>query len=394
MVRLILIPIVILLQQYAQTPAQPQQNSEVVIVEATGDGSIVQDDLAKARDDAIEIALRNAVEQTVGMLLSSETITKNFMTIDDRIYSRSTGYVQRYDILSEGKKNQFVYEVKIKAYVKKGMVKDDLAAIGLLLRRKNLPRMMVLIQENNVGSASGTVIDVNLNTAENTVMETFMAKGFSFIDQEAAKAKIDRTRAIAAISGDVDAAKSLGLAFKAEVIIVGKAVAKAVSGMKVLGDMKSGQADVTLRAIDVSNGEIIAVSSKHGAAVHIDEITAGNEAIKKAAKAAAEDLMNKILSRWQADVSGAQKIEMAVYGFKNFNDVYTFKNEVSSILRGVKGVYSHGFQAGQAIFEVEFEGSSEQLVLELTRKTLPHFNVEIKEQTPSRITVKVTPREE
>ena len=390
MVNLILITLFLISQQ----PAQETGSGEVTIVEAVGDGSIVQGDLAKARDDAIENALRNAVEQTVGMLLSSETITKNFMTIDDRIYSRSTGYVQRYEILNEGKKNDFIYEVKVKAYVKKGMVKDDLAAIGLLLRRKNLPRMMVLIQENNVGSASGTVIDVNLNTAENTVMETFMSKGFSFIDQEAAKAKLDRTRALAAISGDVEAAKALGLAFKAEVIIVGKAVAKAVSGMKMLGDMKSGQADVTLRAIDVSNGEIIAVSSKHGAAVHIDEITAGNEAIKKAAEAAAEDLMNKILSRWQADVTGTQKIEMAVYGFKNFNEVYSFKNEFSSILRGVKGLYSHGFQAGQAIFEVEFEGNSEQLVLELTRKKLPHFDVEVLEQTPSRITIKVTYREE
>uniref|UniRef100_A0A7C4UAQ9 Flagellar assembly protein T N-terminal domain-containing protein n=1 Tax=candidate division WOR-3 bacterium TaxID=2052148 RepID=A0A7C4UAQ9_UNCW3 len=369
------------------------QSQEVVEVEATGDGSIIANDLAKARDDAIQDALRNAVEQTVGMLLSSETITQNFMTIDDKIYSRSTGYVQKYDIVSEGKENDFVYRVKIKAIVKKGMITDDLAAIGLLMRRKNLPRVMVIIQENNLSTKSGNVIDMNLNTSETKLMELMIEKGFTFVDMEAVKSKMDRTVALAAISGDVDAAKNLGLMFNAEIIILGKAVSSVATGMKdKLGGMISCQADVTLRVIDVSNGEIIAVTSQHGAAVHIDEITGGNEAIKKATELAAKDIIEKILKRWQSDVTGTQKIEMVVYGFKTFNDVYTFKNEFSSYLRGVKGVYSHGFQGGNAVFTVEFEGNSESLLLELTRKGLPSFNVEVKEQSQAKVTIKVSPK--
>lgn len=369
------------------------QSQEVIEVEAIGDGSIIANDLAKARDDAIQDALRNAVEQTVGMLISSETITQNFMTIDDKIYSRSTGYVHKYDITSEGKENEFVYRVKIKAIVKKGMIIDDLAAIGLLLRRKNLPRVMVIIQENNLSTKSGTVIDMNLNTSETKLMEIMMEKGFTFVDMEAVKMKIDRTTALAAISGDVDAAKNLGLMFGAEIVILGKAVSSVATGMeKMLGNMKSCQADITLRVIDVSNGEIIAVGSQHGSAVHIDEITGGNEAIKKATELAAKDIMGKILKRWQSDVQGSNKIEMVVYGFKTFNDVYTFKNEFSSYLRGIKGIYSHGFQGGNAVFTVECEGSSESMLLELTNKGLPSFNIEIKEQSPGKVTLKVSPK--
>lgn len=367
------------------------QSPEVIEVEAIGDGNIIANDLAKARDDAIQDALRNAVEQTVGMLISSETITKNFMTIDDRIYSKSTGYVHKYDIVSEGKENEFVYRVKIKAIVKKGMITDDLAAIGLLLRRKNLPRIMVLIQENNLSTKSGTVIDMNINTSETKLMEIMMEKGFTFVDMEAVKMKIDKTTAIAAISGDVDAAKNLGLMFGAEIVILGKAVSSVATGMEQkLGGMKSCQADITLRVIDVSNGEIIAVGSQHGAAVHIDEITGGNEAIKKATELIAKDIIDKILKRWQSDVSGSNKIEMIVYGFKTFNDVYTFKNEFSSYLRGIKGIYSHGFQGGNAVFTIECEGSSESILLELTSKGLPSFDVEIKEQNPGKVTIKVS----
>lgn len=369
------------------------QKQEIIEVESIGDGSIIANDLAKARDDAIQDALRNAVEQTVGMLISSETITRNFMTIDDKIYSRSTGYVHKYDIISEGKENEFVYRVKIKAIIKKGMITDDLAAIGLLLRRKNLPRVMVIIQENNLSTKSGNVIDMNLNTSETKLMEIMMEKGFTFVDMEAVKMKIDKTAALAAISGDVDAAKNLGLMFGAEIVILGKAVSSVATGMEQkLGGMKSCQANITLRVIDVSNGEIIAVGSQHGAALHIDEITGGNEAIKKATELAAKDIMSKILKRWQSDVQGSNKIEMIVYGFKTFNDVYTFKNEFSSYLRGIKGIYSHGFQGGNAVFTVECEGSSESMLLELTNKGLPSFNVEIKEQSLGKVTIKVSPK--
>ncbi len=369
------------------------QSPEVIEVEATGDGNIIANDLAKARDDAINDALRNAVEQTVGMLISSETMTQNFMTIDDRIYSRSTGYIQRYSVISEGKENEFVYRVKIKAIVKKGMISDDLAAIGLLMQRKNLPRVMVLIQENNLSTKSGTVIDMNLNTSETKLMDVMMEKGFRFVDMEAVKLKIDKTSALAALSGDIDAAKTIGLMFGAEIVILGKAVSSVATGMEQkLGGMKSCQADITLRVIDVSNGEIIAVTSQHSAAVHIDELTGGNEAIKKAAELAAKDIMDKILKRWQSDVSGSEKIEMIVYGFKTFNDVYTFKNEFSSYLRGIKGIYSHGFQGGNAVFTVECEGNSESMLLELTSKGLPSFNVEIKEQAQGKVTIKVSPK--
>jgi len=373
-------------------PLFAQEVKEIVV---EGEGSIVQNDIAKARDNAIDEALRNAVEQAVGLFISSETIAKNFMILDDRIYSRSAGYVTSYEIITEGKLDEYRYRVKIKAQVKTDMLKDDLAAIGLLLRRKNLPRMMVIIQENNIGAASGSVFDVNMNTAEDVVMETFMSKGFSFVDESAVKAKVNKSMAIAAISGDIEAAKSLGLMAKAEVLIVGKTMASVASGVeKILGDMKSCQADINLRAIDVSSGEIIAVSSKHAAAVHIDELSGGTEAIKKVTKLASTDLMNKILSKWTQEESGSQKIELNVYGFRSFDDAYTFKNEFSTIIRGVKGVYSHGFQAGSAIYEVEYEGNSENLVMELIRKGLPHFIIEVKEQSPSKIVLKVKPKGE
>ncbi len=365
-------------------------NTNVKEVIAEGMGSIISGDIAKAKDDAVADALRNAVETTVGMLISSETLVKNFQTVNDRIYSHSTGYISSYDIISESH-DKYTYKVKVKAVVKMANIKDDLAAIGLLLSRKGKPRMMVLIQEINLDREN---FGVDLNVAENTIMNKFISSGFTFVDKKTISAKISRDKMLAAASGDAEMAKAIGSVGHAEVIIVGKAVSRVVKGTSnLLGDMKSCQADITLRAINVDNGEIIAVVSKHAAVVHIDETAGGNAAIKKAANLAAGELMNKILNRWSSEVTNTQRIELTVYGFKSFDDMYLFKRELQGYIRGIKDISSHGFQGGVSSMEVNVEGNAQFLADEIYKKQLPSFKIKIKSQTPNEIVLKVTKKE-
>jgi len=54
-----------------------------------------------ARDHAIKDALRKAVEQAVGTLISSETVAENYEVLSDRIYSKAEGYVAEYKVLRE-----------------------------------------------------------------------------------------------------------------------------------------------------------------------------------------------------------------------------------------------------------------------------------------------------
>ena len=365
-------------------------SDSVKVVISDGMGSIVAGDVAKAKDDAVADALRTAVETTVGMLISSETLVKNFQTVDDRIYSHSTGYVASYNIISESH-DQYTYKVKVKAVVKLGKIKDDLAAIGLLLSRKQKPRIMVLIQEKNMGNE---MFGFDMNVAETEVMEKFMAKGFTFVDKKVIADKVSREKMLAATSGDIDMAKAIGAVGRAEVIIVGKAVSHVASGVSnLLGNMKSCQADVTLKAVNVDNGEIIAVVSKHAATVHIDPMAGGDAAIKKATDQAADELMTKILERWSSEVTNAQRIELTVYGFKNFNEMYVFKQQLPAYIRGIKDIASHGFQHGAASMEVSYEGNAQSLAEELVAKQLPSFNVIVKSQTPNEIVLKVKKKE-
>ncbi len=163
-------------------PVLAQQAQEVT---ATGMGSIINGDVAHARDDAIDDALRKGLEQVMGMMISAETLVENYQLIEDNIYSKTQGYVQTYQVVSEGRQSELLYEVTVRALVKMSDLKNDLDAIATLMRRKNTPRMMVLIEEANIGETPGMhLVTTDLNTAETAMMEFFMDKGFRFVDQQ------------------------------------------------------------------------------------------------------------------------------------------------------------------------------------------------------------------
>ncbi|MFA4910895.1 MAG: flagellar assembly protein T N-terminal domain-containing protein, partial [Desulfobacteria bacterium] len=93
-----------------------EQQLQLQVVKAEGMGAIVNNDKAIARDNAIEDALRKAVEQAVGTLVSSETMVENFQLLSDSIYTKTEGYIQKYKIISEAPAEN-IYKVNIEATV-------------------------------------------------------------------------------------------------------------------------------------------------------------------------------------------------------------------------------------------------------------------------------------
>src|SRR2546427_12382883 len=74
---------------------------EFMTKEVSGEAAIVQGDTARAEKEATDAALRNAVEQVAGVLVSSNTLVENSVLVQDQILSHSAGYVRKYDVLSK-----------------------------------------------------------------------------------------------------------------------------------------------------------------------------------------------------------------------------------------------------------------------------------------------------
>ena len=74
-------------------------------------------------------------------MIQSDVLVQNYQTIEDNIYSQTAGYVEKYDLINKSKQGDYILQVTVKAIVKKGNLKDNLEALGLLMSRKGKPRI-------------------------------------------------------------------------------------------------------------------------------------------------------------------------------------------------------------------------------------------------------------
>lgn len=370
---------------------QDAPEEEVKEVVASGVGSIFGGDVANARDDAVEYALRKGIETALGVMIESETLVQNYQLIEDNIYSKTRGYVQDYEVIKEGKLDEQLYEVTVRATVKLANLKDDLEGILNLIRWKNTPRLMLMIEERNVGEAPGLLqyVEADMNTAETAIMEAFMAKGFKFVDQATVKQNLKREQASAILAGNTDQAADLGRTVGAEVVVTGKALANATETTAFDTKIRSQHATVNVRAIRTDTGDIIATSATQGKTSHIDDVTGGTKAIQMACEKLTDDLMTKILDRWQADVSSGTTITLKVRGVSSFAELNTFKNALKYYVRGVTSVVQRDWYKGFANLEVVMKGDSQDLAQSLSDKDVEGIRVRVVGMSQNSVTVEL-----
>lgn len=101
----------------AEQEGTGQNEEEAIEVTADGVGSL-KEDVADARRSAIDDALRIAVEQAKGVLVSVETEVQEYALVRDEVATRCKGYVKTYKILNENKDDkEKLYRISINAIV-------------------------------------------------------------------------------------------------------------------------------------------------------------------------------------------------------------------------------------------------------------------------------------
>jgi hypothetical protein len=368
--------------------------AEVEEIEATGQAAIMDGDQSAARDKAIDDALRKAVESAVGTMVSSETITENYQLISDKIYSQAEGYVKKYKIVDE-RAEETVYIVEIEAKVAVGAVSGDLESLKTLMRRKGMPKMIIMVSEQNIGMerpnywwGKGGPLTTDMRVVEDTLMEKMREKGFTFVDPEILTGKKAVTGAVASLSDKQ--ARRIASVTDAEVLLVGKAVARDIGKTWEGTRLRSANAEVSVRAINTDNGEIIAVATEQATVPHINPTTAGNQAFKKASEKLAEKLVAKISKKWVADTSGTNRIRMEVSGLKNHRMLTKFMKVLKSQVRSVKDVHEQRMKHGKALLDVMLAGDTRAMATELEAKDFGgDFKIEVDGVTPNSISIKL-----
>ncbi len=350
----------------------------VQTVKAEGVGAILAGDAALARDRALRDAQRNAVELAVGVLIDSETLSKNFTVISDEITARSAGYIEGYDLLNE-RVEEGMLRVTIEARVKMGPLKDDL---DRLIGKMGRPRVLFMIAEQDSGGAGprgwwqGSA-GLGRFTVDTSFQQYFVDHHFTVVDHSLKSPGLN-----VAEPSDKDAA-ALGRRYDAEVVVFGRAVAKDAGQIRDF-NMHSYRAEISVKAIQVDNGQVIASANASAAAAHIDSMSGSVEALNKASQVAAKSLVNRIVDSW-ARQTVAALITVDIVDTVNYATFVRFKGLLKEQVRGVAKVFQRTYGGGKAKLEVEFEGNAQQLADELALKDFETFRVDILEASQNRI---------
>ena len=368
-----------------------QAATDVATARGEGTANIYGGNTAAARSKALDQALRNVVESQVGVFITSDTMVHNYVLIRDKILSRSEGYIDHYSIVDQGvRSGGLEYFVIVEAMVKKGRLTTKLQEMGLLHVLKEKPKLMILIEEKNMGVFGSTGWE-NVSEAETTLMELFLEKEFNVVDPSTIRSNVNREKALRIIEGDNRAAAIIGLQYGAQLAIIGKAISKNASGGRLKGTkLQSIQAVVTARVVETDSGKVIASRSERSSKAHIDEVIGGSLAIRKASKKLAQKLMDQIVSKWQKDVYGSSReLILTINGLVSYLHLDCILDFLENEVQGIKNVYQRSYTGGVAELALDYAGKTRALAGDLARHKFKGFRLNPTDVTPNKINVQV-----
>ncbi len=322
-------------------------------VKATGTAAIFHGDVAQARDKAIDNALRTAVERVVGTMVDSESMVNNNELISDKIYTRTTGYISGYKILSEKKDTDLnIYSVTVEAQVNKGNLTHDLKSIGILIRRMKMPRVAVALREEG-GSASGTILQLLKN------------KGFNVVDTGS------QTRSAWFYTMPQNRQVDLLKKYGAEVVILGNA-GSSYGGNVGKSHLRSYHADVSLKALKTDTHEVIGTASGSGKAVDVSD-SGRNQALRQAATIAGNSISGSIISQWSKESSSTRLVVLEVLTNSALK-AGQFVKRLPSEGRGIENVIVREKRGRTTTLNVYMKGDASDLAGEI-KKIFPTARV-------------------
>lgn len=370
-----------------------EEQSITKIVEVTGTGVVHDEDVVKARNQAISNSLVSAVEMVVSDFLSTESLVRNFQTLNETLYDNTGKFIQDYKVLTElisGK----IYRVMVQATVSIDMVERQLSSAGIMLAEKSLPRILFFIAEQNVEDVSpqcwwGEDMTLAKTAAESAMSESMRKKGFPVIDHGNIFGNLRYD--ILSYKPDLNnrQAVDLGARLQADVVIVGKSVAQ-IAPNTMGENIRSFKGTVTVRALRTDTGAEVASTTQTAVAVNTDEIAGGREALSGAGFLAGEEFASQIAAVWRKEVKKPAMVEVIVEGTGRLANFVTFRRILNDMPE-VNGIQIREMKFDEAAIIVNFQGNAEELADALMLKAFDSFGINIYEVSQNRLRIELIP---
>lgn len=363
----------------------PSRGEDTVVVRASA--AVSGRPMTEARQQAIERCLRQAVEQVAGVYVDARSLNENYSVVEDRVLTRSRGYVSNWSIL-EGEQTDGHYRTTVRAVVRSGSLIQDLQSMGILLSRLQYPRVAV-----SMSSVSGAGRGAANRWAEQGVIRALQDRHLPVLAPE----RINR------ILGDVQSPISVPGAFLAshradleklgaEVLAIVSADVSQQPTAREYG-LHSAEARVTARAIDVGTGTVLGEVAATKAGAASSKAGAQRKALESSARSAGDSLARVVTGAWVRASSNTRELVLNVTGVPDQQRLAQLLAVLREEFPATEEVVvrSTEFAAGEARLAWHGTTGAQQLATVLAGHTYPHFQVSVLSVTRSRIELRLRP---
>ena len=189
------------------------------------------------------------------------------------------------------------------------------------------------------------------------------------------------------MAGNIDAAKSLGLDFGAQYVIVGKAVVQDIGEAYPESGLRSLQASLQLKVIQTQSGLVLGSIVKNGIAAHISPLTGAGKSLQIAAqKAVNEYLLDTITNSFQDYLNNGAPLKLQITGVNSFQQYRLIVSDIEMTDRVVSSKkWAWNKAGGMLVLNLRFKGTSEELAELLDGLKLDDRRLEVVDFAPDRV---------
>ena len=258
--------------------------------------------MGENREGALDDAKRNAVEQIVGTMIDSRSLSDMAVVQMDEIYTQSRGLVKKITVLEEGTTGD-VYRVKAKIDVDTNpdaKLMDRLTMLMML----NDPRIAVVILRggDTMQDGSGGMLQGGHDTtAETVINDRLIGMGFSHVVDAAHVIQLQDTPLLTRIYNGQEGLHSDGIDRSIEYLVLGKsnldmyniALPDRVNGGSQATRLQTARVNLNIKILNYSTGDVIGTYTVSGDGVENNQARAAEMAAAKAGEAAAKKVEEK-----------------------------------------------------------------------------------------------------
>ncbi len=329
------------------------EKADKIDILVIGSGSIIDGNIAAARNEAISDALLKGLEEYLTRYLGSQIMISNFPRLIDEVIPNAKDEIENFNILAEERGDK-LYKILVRIKVNEGLVQEKLNQNGIIYRDVPSVKFLFLVSQKN--SQDKDVIywwndpdgNIPLTSTELVLYRVFQECGFDPVNRLSSvpggrysddMRKLDLT--------DEDAI-DWGRLYSSDVVILGKSEI-----------IDNEMVSVSLKSIDVKKrigiDEDFQKEQINQYANYREQVM---DTLARAVNSIVTRLSPTIISSFEK-TDEVSLIDVDLRGLRSLDQLMDFTNFLKKDIDGVRAVVEKRIRANSINLMVEFSGDED-----------------------------------